>query len=208
MDFSFYYYIGLSGIMVFTMSGALAALEHKDHHHDLFSVFFTGFITAIGGGTLRDITLGNYPVSWVRDENILWAIFVGFLLVILLPRVLSKLRDELFLFDTLGIGIYTVLGTRIALDHGVNYFASALLGMISAIFGGVIRDTLMNEVPFIFRKEIYATACLVGSVLYILLNVWNVNDNANLIISATVVVGIRVVAVRYNLGLPKIKIFD
>ncbi|XDD53480.1 trimeric intracellular cation channel family protein [Leptospira sp. WS4.C2] len=208
MDFSFSYYIGLAGIMVFTISGALAALEHKDHHHDLFSVFFTGFITAIGGGTLRDITLGNYPVSWVRDENILWAIFIGFLLVILLPGILTKLRDELFLFDTLGIGIYTVLGTRIALDHGVNFFASALLGMISAIFGGVIRDTLMNEVPFIFRKEIYATACLVGSVLYIVLNVWNINANWNLVISATVVVGIRVVAVRYNLGLPKIKIFD
>lgn len=208
MEFSFSYYIGLSGIMVFTISGALAALEHKDHHHDLFSVFFTGFITAIGGGTLRDITLGNYPVSWVRDENILWAIFVGFLLVILLPGILAKLRDELFLFDTLGIGIYTVLGTRIALDHGVNFFASALLGMISAIFGGVIRDTLMNEVPFIFRKEIYATACLVGSVLYIVLNEWNLNANWNLVISATVVVGIRVFAVRYNLGLPKIKIFD
>lgn len=208
MDFSFSYYIGLSGIMVFTISGALAALEHKDHHHDLFSVFFTGFITAIGGGTLRDITLGNYPVSWVRDENILWAIFIGFLLVILLPGILSKLRDELFLFDTLGIGIYTVIGTRIALDHGVNFFASALLGMISAIFGGVIRDTLMNEVPFIFRKEIYATACLVGSVLYMILYTFEVNANWNLVISATVVVGIRVVAVRYNLGLPKIKLFD
>lgn len=208
MDFSFSYYIGLSGIMVFTISGALAALEHKDHHHDLFSVFFTGFITAIGGGTLRDITLGNYPVSWVRDENILWAIFIGFLLVILLPGILTKLRDELFLFDTLGIGIYTVIGTRIALDHGVNFFASALLGMISAIFGGVIRDTLMNEVPFIFRKEIYATACLVGSVLYMILYTFEVNANWNLVISATVVVGIRVVAVRYNLGLPKIKLFD
>lgn len=208
MDFSFSYYIGLAGIMVFTISGALAALEHDDHHHDLFSVFFTGFITAIGGGTLRDITLGNYPVSWVQDENILWTIFIGFLLVILLPRLLTKLKDELFLFDTLGIGIYTVLGTRIALDHGVNFFASALLGMISAIFGGVIRDTLMNEVPFIFRKEIYATACLVGSILYIVLNVWEVNANLNLIVSASVVVGIRLVAVRYNLGLPKIKIFD
>ncbi|TGL39821.1 trimeric intracellular cation channel family protein [Leptospira perdikensis] len=208
MDFSFSYYIGLAGIMVFTISGALAALEHKDHHHDLFSVFFTGFITAIGGGTLRDITLGNYPVSWVRDENILWAIFLGFLLVILLPRLLTKLKGELFLFDTLGIGIYTVLGTRIALDHGVNFFASALLGMISAIFGGVIRDTLMNAVPFIFRKEIYATACLVGSVLYIVLNVWDVNSNVNLIVSSSVVVAIRVLAVRYNLGLPKIKIFD
>ncbi|ABZ95038.1 Conserved hypothetical protein [Leptospira biflexa serovar Patoc strain 'Patoc 1 (Ames)'] len=207
MDFSFSYYIGLAGIMVFAISGAIAALEHKEHHHDVFSVFFTGFITAIGGGTLRDITLGNYPVSWVKDENILWAIFLGFLLVIFFPKLLTKLRNELFLFDTLGIGIYTVLGTRIALDHGVNFFASALLGMISAIFGGVIRDTLMNEVPFIFRKEIYATACLAGAILYLILNSFSTNGNMNLVVSASVVVLIRIVAVRYNLGLPKIKIF-
>jgi len=207
MDFSFSYYIGLAGIMVFAISGAVAALEHKEHHHDVFSVFFTGFITAIGGGTLRDITLGNYPVSWVKDENILWAIFSGFLLVIFFPKRLTKLRSELFLFDTLGIGIYTVLGTRIALDHGVNFFASALLGMISAIFGGVIRDTLMNEVPFIFRKEIYATACLAGAVLYLILHSFQFDGNLNLSISASVVVIIRIIAVKYNLGLPKIKIF-
>ncbi|MCW7475034.1 hypothetical protein CH354_12195 [Leptospira levettii] len=207
MDFSFSYYIGLAGIMVFAISGAVAALEHKEHHHDVFSVFFTGFITAIGGGTLRDITLGNYPVSWVKDENILWAIFLGFLLVIFFPKRLTKLRSELFLFDTLGIGIYTVLGTRIALDHGVNFFASALLGMISAIFGGVIRDTLMNEVPFIFRKEIYATACLAGAILYLILHSFQFDGNLNLSISASVVVIIRIIAVKYNLGLPKIKIF-
>ncbi|TGM38740.1 trimeric intracellular cation channel family protein [Leptospira levettii] len=207
MDFSFSYYIGLAGIMVFAISGAVAALEHKEHYHDVFSVFFTGFITAIGGGTLRDITLGNYPVSWVKDENILWAIFLGFLLVIFFPKRLTKLRSELFLFDTLGIGIYTVLGTRIALDHGVNFFASALLGMISAIFGGVIRDTLMNEVPFIFRKEIYATACLAGAVLYLILHSFQLDGNLNLSISASVVVIIRIIAVKYNLGLPKIKIF-
>ncbi|TGM75324.1 trimeric intracellular cation channel family protein [Leptospira levettii] len=207
MDFSFSYYIGLAGIMVFAISGAVAALEHKEHYHDVFSVFFTGFITAIGGGTLRDITLGNYPFSWVKDENILWAIFLGFLLVIFFPKRLTKLRSELFLFDTLGIGIYTVLGTRIALDHGVNFFASALLGMISAIFGGVIRDTLMNEVPFIFRKEIYATACLAGAVLYLILHSFQLDGNLNLSISASVVVIIRIIAVKYNLGLPKIKIF-
>lgn len=207
MDFSFSYYIGLAGIMVFAISGAVAALEHKEHHHDVFSVFFTGFITAIGGGTLRDITLGNYPVSWVKDENILWAIFLGFLLVIFFPKRLTKLRNELFLFDTLGIGIYTVLGTRIALDHGVNFFASALLGMISAIFGGVIRDTLMNEVPFIFRKEIYATSCLAGAILYLILNSFQFDGNLNLSLSASVVVIIRIIAVKYNLGLPKIKIF-
>ncbi|MCZ8342213.1 MAG: trimeric intracellular cation channel family protein [Leptospira sp.] len=197
-------WVGLFGIMVFAISGALAAMEREKHHHDLFSVFFTGFITAIGGGTLRDITLGNYPVSWVRDVNILWAIFTGFLFIVIFPKTLVKLRKELFLFDTLGIGIYTILGTRIALDNGVNLFASAILGMITAIFGGVIRDTLMNEIPFIFRKEIYATACLAGAVLYIALDAFPIHRDINFILSALVVVLIRVLAVRYNLSLPKI----
>lgn len=203
-----YYYISLFGVMVFAISGALAAMERKNHHHDLFSIFFTGFITAIGGGTLRDITLGNYPVAWVNDANVLISIFIGFLLIVIFPRGLGKLRKELFLFDTLGIGIYTVLGTRISIDHGVNLFASAILGMISAIFGGVIRDTLMNEIPFIFRKEIYATACLAGSVLYIILDYYKFNRDGNLILSSLLVVLIRLLAVRYNLSLPRISSQD
>lgn len=199
------YGIGLLGIAVFAISGALAALEKKEHHHDYFSVFFTGFITAIGGGTLRDITLGNYPVAWVKDPNILWAIFFGFLLVAFFPTWLHKLRQELFLFDTVGIGIYTILGTRIALEYHVHFFAAALLGMITAVFGGVMRDTLLNEVPFIFRKEIYATACLAGSFLYLLLRSCAVSEDINLVFSAMVVVVLRVAAVRYGLSLPLIK---
>ncbi|MCZ8154740.1 MAG: trimeric intracellular cation channel family protein [Leptospira sp.] len=199
----FTYYIELAGITVFAISGALAALEQKEHHHDWFSVFFTGFITAIGGGTIRDVTLGNYPVSWVRDVNVLWAIFVAFLLIILFTKSLLRLRKELFLFDTIGIGIYTVIGTKISLAYGVNPFAAIILGMISAIFGGAIRDTLMNQVPFIFRKEIYATACLAGALVYVALNYMKIDGNLNTIISALVVVIIRIAAVRYNLSLPK-----
>ncbi|GBF49993.1 putative membrane protein [Leptospira ryugenii] len=199
-----FYLLELAGITVFAISGALAALERREHHHDFFSVFFTGFITAIGGGTLRDITLGNYPVSWVRDQNVLWAIFVGFMLTIGIPRLLLKLRKEVFLFDTVGIGIYTILGTKISLAQNVNPFAAIILGMVSAIFGGVIRDTLMNQVPFIFRKEIYATACLLGAFVYISLRAWGISEGMNAFVSVSLVVLVRIAAVKFKLSLPKI----
>ncbi|AOP35197.1 hypothetical protein A0128_15925 [Leptospira tipperaryensis] len=200
------YYIELTGVGFFAISGALAAAEKKGHHNDIFSAFFTGFITAIGGGTLRDITLGNYPVAWVRDANVLWAIFFGFVLTILFARYWVRFRREIFLFDSIGIGIYTVIGTKISLSAGVNPFGAVILGMISAIFGGVIRDTLINEVPLIFRKEIYATACLAGATLYIALNYLNVDGDWNTGFSVLLVVLIRIVAVRYNLSLPTFKL--
>lgn len=196
----------LMGVAFFAISGALAAAEKKGHHNDIFSAFFTGFITAIGGGTLRDITLGNYPVAWVRDGNVLWAIFFGFMLTILFARYWVRIRKALFLFDSIGIGIYTVIGTKISLGAGVNPFGSVILGMVSAIFGGVIRDTLINEVPLIFRKEIYATACLSGATLYIVFDYLNVDKNWNAGFSVVLVVLIRVVTVRYNLSLPKFKL--
>lgn len=204
MDLS--YYMELVGVGFFAVSGALAAAEKKGHHNDIFSAFFTGFITAIGGGTLRDITLGNYPVAWVRDENVLWAIFFGFLLTILFGRYWVRFRREIFLFDSIGIGIYTVIGTKISLAAGVNPFGSVILGMVSAIFGGVIRDTLINEVPLIFRKEIYATACMAGAVFYIALRYLHVEEDWNTGLSVLLVVLIRIVAVRYNLSLPKFKL--
>ncbi|EPG65967.1 trimeric intracellular cation channel family protein [Leptospira wolffii] len=204
MDFS--YYINLGGIAVFAVSGALAAAEKRSYHNDVFSAFFTGFITAIGGGTLRDITLGNYPVSWIRDENVLWAIFSGILLSIIFSKYLNRVRKGISLFDTIGVGIYTVIGTRIALSYDVNPFASAILGMVTAVFGGVIRDMMINEVPLIFRREIYATACLAGAGLYILLDKLDVNPEWNTVISATIVIGIRLVSVRMNWALPKIRL--
>ncbi|MBM9578517.1 trimeric intracellular cation channel family protein [Leptospira sp. 201903070] len=204
MDLS--YYIELIGVGFFAISGALAAAEKKSHHNDIFSAFFTGFITAIGGGTLRDITLGNYPVAWVRDENVLWAIFSGFVLTIFFARYWVRFRREIFLFDSIGIGIYTVIGTKISLSAGVNPFGSVILGMVTAIFGGVIRDTLINEVPLIFRKEIYATACLAGATLYVAFNYLNIDGDWNTGLSVLLVVLIRVIAVRYNLSLPKFKL--
>ncbi|SIO06116.1 trimeric intracellular cation channel family protein [Algoriphagus halophilus] len=195
------YGLELLGTFVFAISGALAVRERE---HDLFGAGFTGFITAIGGGTLRDILLDSYPLVWIADVKVLYAVFAGIMAAFLFPKFLSKLRKTLFLFDTLGIGLFTVLGVEKALSLGVRPEIAAIMGMFSAVMGGVIRDTLTNEIPILFRKEVYASACLAGAVLYVVLNYFEVDRDYNLLISMSLVIGIRFLAMKYKLSLPRL----
>jgi len=195
------YVLELLGTFVFAISGALAVRERE---HDLFGAGFTGFITAIGGGTLRDILLDSYPLVWIADVKVLYAVFAGIMAAFLFPKFLSKLRKTLFLFDTLGIGLFTVLGVEKALSLGVRPEIAAIMGMFSAVMGGVIRDTLTNEIPILFRKEVYASACLAGAVLYVILNYFEVDRNYNLLISMSLVISIRFLAMKYKLSLPRL----
>ncbi len=197
-----FYWLNLVGIFFFTISGSLAARDKK-HYHDYFGVFFTGFITAIGGGTLRDMMLGAYPISWLNDKNILISIICAFLFTLIFKNYIIKLRRTLFLFDTVGVGIYTILGVQISLEHHVNPFAAIILGLISAVFGGVIRDTLINEIPLIFAKEIYATACIAGAVLFTTLLYFGINSSVAAVTSMSLIIIIRIIAVKYKLALPK-----
>lgn len=197
-----FYWLNLIGIFFFTISGALAARDKK-HYHDYFGVFFTGFLTAIGGGTLRDMMLGAYPISWLSDRNILISIIVAFLVTLLFKNAIIRLRRTLFLFDTIGVGIYTILGVQKSLEYHVNPFAAVILGLISAVFGGVIRDTLINEIPLIFAKEIYATACLTGAVLYTSMLYFQIDTNIAAPLCMSVIIIFRIVAVKYKLALPK-----
>lgn len=192
------YYIDLLGTMVFAVSGAMATMRHNI---DLFGASFTGFVTAIGGGSLRDIFLNLRPV-WVDDGNYLVAILIGVLIAVLFKKVLDKLARTLFLFDALGIGFFTVVGVQKSLAFDSSDIAAVVLGMFSAVMGGVIRDTLLNETPLIFRKEIYATACLSGAILCVILDSLDVNYTLNAFLSASIVVIIRVIAVKYRLTLP------
>jgi len=196
------YGLELVGTFVFAISGALAIREKE---HDLFGAGFTGFITAIGGGTLRDILLNSYPLVWVGNVQVLYAIFAGILMAFIFPDFLSRLRKTFFLFDTLGIGFFTVLGVEKALSLGVRPEIAAIMGMFSAVMGGVIRDTLTNEIPILFRKEIYASACLAGAVLYVVLNYYGLTRDYNLLISMSVVISIRLISMRYHLSLPRLK---
>lgn len=195
------YPLELLGTFVFAISGALAV---RDKEHDVFGAGFTGFVTAIGGGTLRDLLLDSHPLVWIGDIYFLYAILIGVLTAYVFPRILSKLRKTMFLFDTLGIAFFTVLGVEKSLSLGVRPEIAAIMGMFSAVMGGVIRDTLVNEIPILFRKEIYASACLAGAILYLILNYFGLHRDINLLISISVIIGIRLVAVKYKLSLPRL----
>lgn len=195
------YFLELAGTFVFAISGALAIRERE---HDLFGAGFTGFITAIGGGTLRDILLDSYPLVWIGDIWFLYAILVGVTSAFVFPRFLSRLRKTFFLFDTLGIGFFTVLGVEKALSMGVRPEIAAIMGMFTAVMGGVIRDTLTNEIPVLFRKEVYASACLAGAILYLVLNNYGVSRDFNMLISMSLIISIRLISMKYKLSLPRL----
>jgi uncharacterized membrane protein YeiH len=147
--------------------------------------------------------LGAYPISWLSDKNILISIIIAFIFTLVFKKYIVKLRRTLFLFDTVGVGIYTILGVQKSLELGVNPFAAVILGLVSAVFGGVIRDTLLNEIPLIFAKEIYATACIAGAVLFTSMLYFNIDTNIAATISMSFIIIIRIIAVKYKLALPK-----
>ncbi|RZF60416.1 trimeric intracellular cation channel family protein [Sphingobacterium corticibacterium] len=194
------YCIDLLGTMVFAISGAMAANRSG---MDIFGATFTGFVTAIGGGSLRDVFLNLRPI-WVDDSNYLIAILIGVLISIAGNRQLHRLARTLTFFDALGIGFFCVVGVQKSLTYESTQTAAVILGVFSAVMGGVIRDTLMNETPLIFRKEIYATACLSGAIIYMILGSWGVDTAINAFVSTLTVSVIRLAAVKYKLSLPGI----
>lgn len=196
------YFLELLGTFFFAISGALAI---QDDHNDLFGAGFMGFVTAIGGGTLRDIMLGSYPLVWIADIYVLYSILAGVIIAYFFFQFLKRLKRTFLFFDTLGISFFTVLGVEKALSLGVRPEIAAIMGMFTAIMGGVIRDVLTNETPVLFRKEVYATACLAGAILYLFLYKIGVDRNVNLVIAIALIFIIRMLAVKYKLALPSFK---
>jgi uncharacterized membrane protein YeiH len=197
------YVIDILGTFAFAVSGALVALDNK---LDIFGVIIIAFVTAVGGGMLRDILINAHPINWIGDLNYLYTIFSAVIFTFLFKSKIAYLSKTLFLFDTIGISVFTLLGLQKGLSYDLHPLVAVIMGMISAVFGGVLRDVLTNRVPLIFEKEIYASACLAGGIMYLSLNYFRVQENINFIISASVVVIIRVVAVKFSLELPKIKV--
>jgi len=194
-----FYSLDLLGTAAFAISGALFAINKK---MDPFGVLIIAFVTAVGGGTLRDMLIGRNPVAWMTDLNYIYVIFIAVTLAILFRKKIAYLSKSLFLFDTIGLGIFTIIGTKIGIQNNLHPMISVSLGMITATFGGVIRDTLSNEIPLIFHKEIYATACIVGAVTYLILNQFQIDQNINHILTTLMVITVRLIAVKFKLQLP------
>ena len=192
------YVLDLIGIFVFAISGVLTAI---DNDFDVVGAVIIGAVTAIGGGTLRDMMMGETPVAWMQDTNYLWVILLAVIVSYLFKSYISKLRKGMFFFDTIGIGLFTILGLEKALSIGLDIPIAILMGIVSAVFGGVLRDILTNRVPLIFREEIYATACLAGGLVYIVLNVFSDITYLNMGLSMLTVFVVRYFSVKNNWSL-------
>ncbi|NPA36232.1 MAG: trimeric intracellular cation channel family protein [Chlorobi bacterium] len=191
------------GTMVFAISGTLTAANKR---LDFFGATVIGFVTAVGGGTLRDMMLGYTPVAWMRTINYFLVILAGVMITILFSKQVMKLRRTMFLFDTIGIAIFTIIGLNKALEFGIHPALAVIMGITSAVVGGIIRDTLTNEVPLIFKKEIYATACIAGALIYLMLHYLNISEVFVQSLTILSIITIRILAVRYNISLPRLSI--
>ncbi len=194
--------IDIAGVAAFSISGAFAAMDKK---LDIFGIIIIAFVTALGGGTLRDILIGEVPVNWMRDLSSVWVVLIGATTAILFTKTIKNYHKVLLLFDSIGLGFFTVLGIQIAVSHQLHPVVCIMLGTITACFGGVIRDISLNNIPLIFQKEIYATACIVGSIVFFALNEMEMSPTAIEVVCIAVVVCIRLLAVKYNWRLPALK---
>lgn len=197
----FFQTLDILGTIAFAISGVLVAMHKR---MDPFGVLIIAFVTAVGGGTLRDIMVGVEPVSWMRNMTFVYVIIASTVFAIVFRNYLKHLRRSLFLFDTIGIGLYTVVGIETGLVAGLHPIICIALGTMTACFGGVTRDILCNEIPVIFRKEIYATACIVGGLSYFLMRFFLNDENYLFIIAGLVVIIIRLIAVRFKISLPSL----
>lgn len=194
--------LDLIGTFVFAISGIRVAARAD---MDIFGASVVGFVTAIGGGTVRDLLLNNHPITWMADMTYPIVILAALPFTFLMGKKLKNFSKTLFIFDTIGIAMFTIIGMEKALAVGLNPFIAGLMGMISAVVGGVTRDVLCREIPLIFRKEIYATACLLGAVVFYLGLEVKLPDNINYLITTAVIISIRTLSIKWNWALPKMK---
>ena len=197
-----FHLLDIIGTMAFAMSGALTAMSKK---LDPFGVFIIAFVTAVGGGTLRDVMIGRMPVGWMQDVTYVYVIILGFILTIVFRKRLDKLRTSLALFDTIGLGVFTLIGIQKGLDYQLHPVICISLGTMTACFGGVLRDILCNEIPVIFREEVYATICIFGGIVFFMLKKLNMQDEALYLITSLVIIVVRLMAKRYNWHLSPIE---
>ena len=192
--------LDILGTIAFAISGVSVAMNKR---MDGFGVLIIAFVTSVGGGTLRDVLIGITPVTWMTNMTYVYVIFGATVFTVAFRKKINHLRMSLLLFDSIGIGLYTVVGIEKGLMAGLHPIICISLGTMTACFGGVIRDILCNEIPVIFRrKEIYATACILGGIVYFLLRQFPISDNIIFMASGAVVIIVRLLAVKFRITLP------
>ena len=197
-----FYTLEILGTISFALSGALAGFNKR---MDVFGIFVIAFVTALGGGMLRDVLIGNTPVVWMKDLTYPILVTIGTIVALIFRKKLLYLRLSLFLFDTIGLGIFTIIGIEKGIEAGLHPAICIALGTMTACFGGVVRDILCNDIPVIFRKEIYATICILGGLVFFLFKKINLSDDLIYLFTSLLIIGIRLLVVVKKWRLPKIE---
>lgn len=200
MHQQFNFIIEILGTISFAMSGSFAAMQKR---LDPFGVLIIAFVTSVGGGTVRDLLL-DVPVFWMHDLWMCSLIFVTAILSMIFKSIEKKFSVTLFIFDSFGLGPFTIIGIQKGLNADLHPLICLTLGTITGCFGGIIRDILLNRIPLIFRKEIYATACIVGGGVFLFLVKYSTLSYTFVQISTILlIVAIRTLAVKYHWQMPK-----
>lgn len=189
------------GTFAFAISGIRLASAKR---FDWFGAYVVGLVTAIGGGTIRDLLLDVTP-AWMIDPIYLICTALALLWVIIFGRSLIRLNNTFFIFDTIGLALFTVVGAGKSLALGYPFWVAIIMGSITGAAGGVIRDVFINEIPLIFRKEIYAMACVAGGVAYWVCDIVGIESYICQLVGGTVVFLTRILAVKYHICLPILK---
>lgn len=184
------------GTFVFCVSGAIAARQNQ---LDWFGMFVVGLLTGTGGGMLRSLLIGDLPPAFLKDPTCFVVAGIATIVAVVGARGWSRIRRAVSVMDALGLGLFVVTGIRVAQSHAFPWWAALALGVISATFGGLLRDVIRNEVPLVLRKEIYATACLAGGFSLLGLDALGVAEEIALAATTAIVVGIRLIAIRYSI---------
>lgn len=204
MDLKFTILLDLSGTFAFAISGIRLA---SGKQMDWFGAYIIGLVTAIGGGTLRDLLLAVKPF-WMLNPNYFLTTAAALTATLIFKEKLLKWGNTLFLFDTIGLGLFTVVGITKSIDSGLPVWVCIVMGTITGSVGGVIRDVLLNEVPLLFRKDIYALACVSGGAVYFLCSYFELPKGVIETIAASTVIVFRLIAMQYHIQLPRLQIFD
>lgn len=189
------------GTFAFALSGIRLASAKQ---FDVFGAWIVGMATAIGGGTLRDVMLGLQPF-WMTNSSYFICCAVAVLWVMIFRRYLVRQNNAWFIFDTIGLALFNVIGIEKTLNMGLPAWTAITMGGVTGAGGGVIRDVLINEEPLIFRKEIYAMACVAGGLVYVAGNHWGLESGASALLSSLTVIVIRILAVKYHWHLPVVR---
>ncbi|MBM4958299.1 TRIC cation channel family protein [Vibrio parahaemolyticus] len=200
MDSMLLYMIDLFGTAIFAVSGVLLAGRLK---MDPFGVIVLGSVTAIGGGTIRDMALGATPVFWITDTTYLWVIFITCLFTMLLVRRPKRLAWWVLpVCDAIGLAVFVGIGVEKALAYNASGMVAVIMGVITGCGGGIIRDVLAREVPMVLRSEVYATACIIGGIFHTMAVSMGYEHSTALLAGVISTLVIRLGAIRWHLSLP------